>query len=135
HRLLYSQLIAACWLVAAAWAACGGLAAARVALATNKVAGIATSRMSFMTALRCEPVTGWVYPSTSMCRAPKAERNTRPAREEPQESLLNGAQLQQVQAGRNFRGCRSTSGSRCPDPVTIEHTFDHTFDCIIGYPP
>jgi hypothetical protein len=59
---LYWQSIAACWLALAARVACtvcGGLAAASVAPATNKVAGIATSRMSFISTLRDEPVTGW----------------------------------------------------------------------------
>src|SRR6516225_8471656 len=58
QRPLYSQLIVACWLASAALAVragCAGLAAARVAPATNTVAGITTSLMTFITTLRDEP--------------------------------------------------------------------------------
>src|SRR5215467_1618380 len=56
--LLYSQLIAACWLAPAAWAprkACAGPAAATAAPATSRVAGIATSLLTFISTLRDEP--------------------------------------------------------------------------------
>src|SRR5215813_2822494 len=80
---LYSQLIAACWLALAAWAArtgCAGLAAARVAPATNNVAGIATSRTTFISTLRNEPGHRLgLIPAPRCAELPGAERNTGPA--------------------------------------------------------